>query len=296
VPSIAAVIRYGPFEGRFRHFFYAFLFLVLTLVLLGATARATRTETLDCTRQAPAMVSCEIRLIFPLSVYVAREDLVGVREAHYKDEISSKGHDVVGGHTDILYQNNRTTSFGSTSVQEAGRNTQRMSLFLDGGGGPSIHIEVPPSGLRVAGVGLAGLAALVLTIAVFRRGFRDLGAYRFEVHDARDGSLDTADGYRALGRNASGELRLRIVRTLLGIPIGSREIAIPDDVTEIAIERGPAPAWFLARGQEPPIGGRLVFKTAIGGTLPITSELRRGDREHERARVGLAKALGLPAA
>ncbi|WP_437648059.1 hypothetical protein [Sorangium sp. So ce362] len=297
--ELVAKIHYGPFEGRFRFVPLALGGALLTSLLLGVAVDASRTETLECVRPPGEVATCETRSIAPLPALSARFDADAVREARYRDEFS-KGT-VVGGYTVLVDVRGHETGFGSTTVEQARLNTERIQRFLQGQDGSTLLIEVLPSYWEVAWMALWAVLALGLTITTVVHGCRDLGGYRIEVRDdprEQPGTSAAAlatGAYRVQAQDSPRErLRLRVTRTVLGIPLRVHELAVPSDVTEVEIEQRPAPDWFLVRGQATPRGRRLVLRTGTGAALPVIPELRRGENEHERARIALAKALSLP--
>jgi hypothetical protein len=298
--ELVAKIHYGPFEGRFRFVPLALGGALLTSLLLGVAVTESRTETLECVRPPGEAATCETRSIAPLLPALSeRFDAVSLIAVRYRDEFS-KGT-VVGGYTVLVDVHGRETGFGSTTVEQARINTERIQRFLRGQDGSTLLIEVLPSYWEVAWLALWGVLALGLTITTVIHGCRDLGGYRIEVRDdPREQPWTSAaalatGAYRVQAQDSPRErLRLRVRRTVLGIPLRVYELEVPPDLTEVEIEQRPAPNWYTPRAQAQPRGRRLVLRTATGAALPVISELRRGEMEHERARIALAKALGLP--
>ncbi|WP_438033649.1 hypothetical protein [Sorangium sp. So ce204] len=299
--ELVAKIHYGPFEGRFRNVTPALSLALLTSFLLGVAVHASRIETLECVRPPGEVATCETRSVAPLLPALSeRFDAGAVREARYRDVHATKGPDVVGGRTVLVDVHGHETGFGSTTVEQARLNTERIQRFLQGQDGSTLRIEVLPSYWKVAWLALWVVLALGLTITIVVHGCRDLGGYRIEVRDdprERPGTSAAAlaaGAYRVQAQDSPRErLRLRVTRTVLGIPLRVHDIAVPPDVTEVEIEQRPAPNWYIPSRQAPPRGRRLVLRTATGAALPVIPELRRGEMEHERARIALAKALGL---
>ncbi|WP_231864524.1 hypothetical protein [Sorangium cellulosum] len=298
--ELVARIHYGPFEGRFRNVPVVLSFALLTSLLLGVAVHANRTKTLECVRPPGEVATCETRLIAPLLPALSeRFDAGAVREARYRD-VYDKGS-VVGGYTVLVDVFGHETGFGGTTVEQARLNTERIQRFLQGQDGSTLRIEVLPSYWKAAWIALWGVLALGLAITIVVHDCRDLGGYRIEVRDdPREQPWTSAaalatGAYRLQAQDSPRErLRLRVTRTVLGIPLRVHELAVPPDVTEVEIEQGTVPDWFLMRDQAPPRGGRLVLRTATGAALPVIPELRRGgERVHERARLALARALGL---
>ncbi|WP_437588938.1 hypothetical protein [Sorangium sp. So ce1000] len=297
--DLVAKIHYGPFEGRFRFVPLALSFALLAFVMLGGAVYESRTETLQCVRPPGEVATCETRWIAPLlSARSEHFDADAVREAKYRD-VYAKGS-VVGGKTALVDVRGRETDFGSTTVEQARLNTERIQRFLQGQDGSTLRIEVLPSRWEVGWIALWGVIALGVTIAIVVRGCRDLGGYCIEVRDGpreQPGTSAAAlatGAYRVQAQDSPRErLRLRVTRTVLGIPLRVHELVVPPDVTEVEIEQRPPPNWYAPRVPASPRGRRLVLRTAAGAALPVIPELRRGERELERARIALAKALGL---
>ncbi|WP_437733151.1 hypothetical protein [Sorangium sp. So ce1335] len=300
--ELVAKIHYGPFEGRFRFVPLALIFALLAFPMLGDAVYESRTETLQCVRPPGEVATCERRWISPLlPARSERFDAGAVRAVRYRDVHATKGPGVVGGKTVLVDVHGHETGFGSTTVEQARLNTERIQRFLQGQDGSTLLIEVLPSYWEVAWIALWGGLAMGLTITIVVHGCRDLGGYRIEVRDdprEQPGTSAAAlptGAYRVQAQDSPRErLRLRVTRTVLGIPLRVHELVVPPDVTEVEIEQRPAPNWYTPRGQAPPRGRRLVLRTATGAALPVIPELRRGEKEHERARIALAKALGLP--
>jgi hypothetical protein len=300
--ALLHTIHYGPFDGRFRFVPELLAFALLAFFMLWAAVTDSRTETIECVRPPGEVATCEVRWISPvLPVHAERFNADAVREVKYRDKTSSKGSDVIGGKTVLVDVRGVETDLGATTVEQARLNTEQLQRFLRGEDGSALRIEVLPRRWKAAVEALFGFLALGFAMTILVRGCRDLGGYRIDVRDdpsEEPGTSADARGkgaYRVQARNGPSEgLRLRVTRTVFGVPLRALEVAVPLDVTDVGIEQGTVSDWFLSRGQAPPKGGRLVLRTAAGAALPVIPELRRGERVHERARIALAKALDLP--
>ncbi|WP_437763480.1 hypothetical protein WMF27_40750 [Sorangium sp. So ce281] len=298
--ELVAKIHYGPFEGRFRNVPVALSGALLTSLLFGVAVHTNRTKTLECVRPPGEVATCETRLIAHLLPALSeRFDAGAVREARYRD-VYAKGS-VVGGYTVLVDVFGHETGFGGTTVEQARLNTERIQRFLQGQDGSTLRIEVLPSYWKAAWMALGVVLALGLTITIVVHDCRDLGGYRIEVRENPSEQPGTSAAARSPGAyrvqaydSPSEGLRLRVTRTVLGIPLRVHELVVPPDVIEVEIEQRPAPNWYIPCGQAQPRGRRLVLRTATGAALPVIPELRRGEKEHERARIALAKAFGLP--
>ncbi|WP_231864525.1 hypothetical protein [Sorangium cellulosum] len=299
--ELVAKIHYGPFEGRFRSVPFVLGFALLAFAMLWDAVYESRTETLQCVRPPGEVATCERRWISPLlPPRSERFDADAVRAVRYRDVHATKGSGVVGGYTVLVDVHGQETGFGSTTVEQARLNTERIQRFLQGQDGSTLLIEVLPSYWKVAWIALWGVLALGLTITIVVHDCRDLGGYRIEVRENPSEQPGTSAAARSPGAyrvqaydSPSEGLRLRVTRTVLGLPLRVHELEVPPDLTEVEIEQRPAPNWYVPRAHAQPTGRRLVLRTATGAALPVIAELRRGEMEHERARIALAKALGL---
>jgi hypothetical protein len=270
------VLTYGPFRGSWTHFFLV-VGATLISVLFGAGAmRASAREVLECTRGSGVPASCEYclrRLLqSPACHHFGQSMLRTVRYQNVgKSRVATRGKTVLEDASGVIVE------IGPLASSQAQLNTKRLMDFFAGDGEPALRIEIAPS---YWGAGLAALAACLAFAGLgllVRREVQELAAYRIEVQQ------DPNDGRQ-----------LRIYRRLLGVTVGTQVVMVPADVVAVAIERGPVHDWALARGQDPPLGGRVVLRTAHGEMLPLIPDTRRGLDIHERARADLARCLGLP--
>jgi len=297
----SSTITYGPFEGRSRHLLLVPGFALLATLLLGVAVSATESETLQCTRPPGGVLSCEILTASPLfPVQHRRVNTDCGLDTLSRDVIPSKGSDVTEGKTVIVDACGRETDFGTTTVAQAQLNTEQFRQFLKSSDSSALRIDVPPSYGWALWLALWGCLFCCLTTTLVARGCRDLGVYRVQVRPPPDkrsevnAAGDRPDTYRGAARHVEVEGPcLRVTWTILGVPVRVREVAIPLDVVEVEIERGTVPILLLQKYETPPKGGRLVLRTAAGAVLPVIPELRRGEEVHDRARVALARALGI---
>ena len=290
----SSTITYGPFEGRSRHFRDALPVALIATLSLASAVSAAASETLQCTRPRGGALSCEIESAYLRIPAKRRRVNTDCRpDARYR----AVGK---GAHTVLVDGCGMNTAFGYTTFARAEINTEQVQLFLRSQDSSTLRIDVPPSYFWVLVGAFFGLGALRLTAPLLVRGCRDLGAYRIRVRPPPGERREVSsagyaqDTYRVAARltEVQGPC-LRVTSTILGIPVRVGEIAVPLDLTEVGVERGPVPALFHGATERDAWGGRLVLRTAAGAVLPVIPELRRGVEVHERARVALAKALGV---